>query len=70
MRAENGHLVIGAVTRDRDVELWMEARECCPILTEALRRVGYVEIRNRGITSEVVPAAIARASSRSQVERV
>lgn len=48
MRAENGHLAIGAVTRDRDVELWTEGRERCPILTEALRWVGHVEIRNRG----------------------
>lgn len=48
MRSENGHLAIGAVARDRDVELWAEARERCPILAEALRWVGHVEIRNRG----------------------
>lgn len=48
MRSENGHLAIGAVARDRDVELWAEARERCPILAESLRWVGHVEIRNRG----------------------
>jgi len=48
LRAENGHLAIGAVARDRDVELWAGARERCPILTESLRWVGHVEIRNRG----------------------
>lgn len=48
MRSENGYLAIGAVARDRDVELWAEARERCPILAEALRWVGHVEIRNRG----------------------
>ncbi len=48
MRAANGHLAIGAVARAREVELWAEARERCPILTESLRWVGHVEIRNRG----------------------
>lgn len=48
MRVEDGHLAIGAAVRDRDVELWPEARARCPMLTEALRWVGHVEIRNRG----------------------
>lgn len=48
LRAENGSLAIGAVARDRDAELWAEGRARCPILSEALRWVGHVEIRNRG----------------------
>ena len=48
MRAENGHLVVGAAARARDVELWTDARERCPVMTESLRWVGHVEIRNRG----------------------
>lgn len=48
IRTENGDLTIGAVARDRDVELSAEARRGCPLLVEALHQVGHVEIRNRG----------------------
>ena len=48
LRAENGHLEIGAATRARDAELSAEARARCPMLAEALQWVGHVEIRNRG----------------------
>lgn len=48
IRAANGHLTVGAVARDRDVELSAEARRRCPLLVEALHHVGHVEIRNRG----------------------
>ncbi|MGH7307555.1 MAG: FAD binding domain-containing protein [Candidatus Rokuibacteriota bacterium] len=48
IRLADGHLIIGAVARDRDVELSAEARRRCPVLVEALHHVGHVEIRNRG----------------------
>ena len=48
IRAENGHLVIGATVRDREAELSAEVGDRCPLLTEALRHIGHVEIRNQG----------------------
>jgi carbon-monoxide dehydrogenase medium subunit len=47
-RLDDGALAIGAATRQRDAELWAEGRARCPILAEALRHVGHVEIRHRG----------------------
>lgn len=48
VRHAGGTLAIGAATRQRDVELSSEVRDRCPILVQALRHVGHVEIRNRG----------------------
>lgn len=45
---QNGRLILGALARDRDVELSAAVRQHCPVLTEALRHVGHVEIRHRG----------------------
>jgi carbon-monoxide dehydrogenase medium subunit len=41
-------LVIGAMARQRDLELSPLVRKCCPLLHEALRHVGHVQTRNRG----------------------
>jgi carbon-monoxide dehydrogenase medium subunit len=41
-------LVIGAMTRQRDLELSPVVRRRCPLLYEALRHVGHVQTRNRG----------------------
>jgi carbon-monoxide dehydrogenase medium subunit len=43
-----GTLRIGAMTRQRDVELSPLIRRGCPLLAEALRFVGHVQTRNRG----------------------
>ncbi len=48
VRHDDGVLAIGAAARQRDVELSPEARGRWPLLAEALRHVGHVEIRNRG----------------------
>ena len=45
---DNGHLVIGSMTRQRTVENSALVRENLPVLAEALRHVGHVTIRNRG----------------------
>ena len=44
----DGALVIGAMTRQRDLELSPVVRSRCPLLHEALRHVGHVQTRNRG----------------------
>lgn len=41
-------LVIGAMARQRDLELSPLVRRRCPLLHEALRHVGHVQTRNRG----------------------
>ena len=45
---DNGHLVIGSMTRQRTVETSALVRDRLPVLAEALRHVGHVTIRNRG----------------------
>lgn len=46
--ADNGHLSLGAVARQRQVETSPEVRERVPLLAQALSHVGHVTIRNRG----------------------
>ncbi len=45
---DNGHLVIGSMTRQRTVETSALVRDRLPVLAEALRHVGHATIRNRG----------------------
>lgn len=48
VREEDGHLVIGAMTRQRDLETDPQVRAAVPLLAEAIRHVGHVTNRNRG----------------------
>ncbi len=48
IREEGDELAIGALTRQRDVELSPLVREKCPILADALSFVGHSPIRTRG----------------------
>ena len=48
LRFENGTLRIGAMTRHSALERSEEVRQRVPLLTEAVRLVGHVQIRNRG----------------------
>lgn len=48
VRTQDGWLEIGAVTRQRTVELSPEVRRECPLLGQGLRWVGHPPIRNRG----------------------
>jgi aerobic carbon-monoxide dehydrogenase medium subunit len=48
IRANNGALDIGAMTRQRDIEFSDLVRERCPIMHEAIRQVGHRQTRNRG----------------------
>jgi aerobic carbon-monoxide dehydrogenase medium subunit len=48
IRANNGTLDIGAMTRQRDIEFSDLVRERCPIMHEAICQVGHRQTRNRG----------------------
>ncbi|MCA3262503.1 MAG: xanthine dehydrogenase family protein subunit M [Telmatospirillum sp.] len=48
IREANGALVIGAMTRQRDLEFSDLVRRTCPILHEAIQHVGHRQTRNRG----------------------
>ena len=48
IREEGGRLVIGSLTRERDVEMSPLVGKKCPLLAEAISHIGHVTIRNRG----------------------
>jgi CO/xanthine dehydrogenase FAD-binding subunit len=48
IREDDGHLVIGAMTRQRAVERSPLVRERCPLMADAMPQIGHVQIRNRG----------------------
>jgi carbon-monoxide dehydrogenase medium subunit/2-furoyl-CoA dehydrogenase FAD binding subunit len=48
IREEGEALFIGALTRERDLELSPLVKEKCPILAQAVSFIGHVPIRNRG----------------------
>jgi CO/xanthine dehydrogenase FAD-binding subunit len=48
LKVENGELRIGAMTRQRALERSMVVHEGWPLLQEATRFIGHVQIRNRG----------------------
>jgi CO/xanthine dehydrogenase FAD-binding subunit len=48
LRVENGELRIGAMTRQRALERSSIIAQCWPLLRDATRYIGHVQIRNRG----------------------
>lgn len=48
LRVEDGHLVIGALTRQSGLERSSVAAERAPLLVEAVRHVGFPTVRHRG----------------------
>jgi aerobic carbon-monoxide dehydrogenase medium subunit len=48
LREEGGALAIGAMTRQREIELSGLVRERCPLMHEAILQVGHRQTRNRG----------------------
>ncbi len=48
IREDDGHVVIGAMTRQRAVERSALVRQRVPLLSEAMPQIGHVQIRNRG----------------------
>src|SRR5690554_4270579 len=48
VRIEGDELVLGALVRHSTLEKSALVREHCPLLSEAARHIGHVQIRNRG----------------------
>jgi aerobic carbon-monoxide dehydrogenase medium subunit len=48
IRRDGPAMVIGALTRHRDIERSKELMDACPILPEAARFIGDPQVRNRG----------------------
>ncbi|MBA2357254.1 MAG: FAD binding domain-containing protein [Actinobacteria bacterium] len=66
VRAGEGGVAVGAMTRQRELERSAEAFEACPILREALELVGHPPIRNRG----TVGGSIAHADPAAELPAV
>ena len=66
IREDDGHLVIGAMTRQRAVERSPLVRERCPLLAEAMPQIGHVQIRNRG----TVGGSLAHADPAAELPAV
>lgn len=62
----DGSVSIGAMARQRDVETSPEVLRACPLLPQALRWVGHVQIRNRG----TVGGSIAHADPAAELPAV
>jgi carbon-monoxide dehydrogenase medium subunit/2-furoyl-CoA dehydrogenase FAD binding subunit len=48
IKEENGHICIGALTRERSIEESELIQSKIPILAEAASRIGFLPIRNKG----------------------
>jgi 2-furoyl-CoA dehydrogenase FAD binding subunit len=48
IKEEGNKLLIGALTRERDLEMSELVKQKCPILANAISNIGHVTIRNRG----------------------
>ena len=66
IRIDDGHLAIGAMTRQRAVERSPLVRERCPLLAEAMPQIGHVQIRNRG----TIGGSLAHADPASELPAV
>jgi CO/xanthine dehydrogenase FAD-binding subunit len=66
VREEGGELVIGALTRERDVELSPLVQRKCPVLAKAISYVGHVTIRNRG----TIGGSLAHADPSAEIPLV
>src|SRR5437773_4608783 len=66
IRLDDGHLTIGAMTRQRAVETSPLVRQRCPLLAEAMPQIGHVQIRNRG----TIGGSLAHADPASELPAV
>jgi aerobic carbon-monoxide dehydrogenase medium subunit len=66
VRANNGSLAIGAMTRQRTAERSGVIAERCPLLAEALPLIGHIQIRNRG----TIGGSLAHADPASELPAV
>ncbi len=66
IRRDDGHLVIGGLTRQRAIERSALVRESCPLLAEAMPQIGHVQIRNRG----TIGGSLAHADPAAEIPAV
>jgi carbon-monoxide dehydrogenase medium subunit len=66
VRPTNGHVAVGATTRQRALETDTAVREACPILGRALSYVGHIQIRHRG----TVGGSLAHADPAAELPAV
>jgi carbon-monoxide dehydrogenase medium subunit len=66
VRRDNGHLVIGAMTRQRAVEQDADATSAVPLLGLAIPHIGHFQIRNRG----TIGGSLAHADPASELPAV
>jgi len=66
IHADNGTVVFGTTTRERDAERSELVRERLPLMAEALPQIGHVSIRNRG----TVGGSIAHADASAELPAV
>lgn len=60
---EDRAVIVGALRRQRDLELDRQAQQRCPVLAQALSKVGHPTIRNRG----TVAGSIAHADPSAEL---
>ncbi len=58
-----GTLKIGSLTRHRELETSQLVKSRCPILSEAIRHIGHIQIRNRG----TIGGSIAHADPAAEI---
>jgi len=66
IRVEDGEVVIGAMARQRDVELDDAVHRANPLIREALQNVAHVPIRNRG----TIVGSLAHADAAAEMPAV
>lgn len=66
IRPQNGGLLIGAMTRQWEIEASTAGRAACPLLAEAIRFVGHPVIRSRG----TIGGSIAHADPAAELPAV
>jgi carbon-monoxide dehydrogenase medium subunit len=66
VRRDGDVLAIGAGVRQRVAERSPLVRECCPLVPQALKHVGHVQIRNRG----TIGGSIAHADATAELPAV
>jgi CO/xanthine dehydrogenase FAD-binding subunit len=66
IRQDDGHVAIGALTRQRAVETSALVRERVPLLADAMPQIGHVQIRNRG----TVGGSLAHADPAAELPAV
>ncbi len=66
IREQNGEIIIGALSRHRDVEHSQLLQAYCPLLVEAISFVGHAPIRSRG----TIGGSLAHADPAAEIPAV